>query len=114
MAPGLTSDTPIASNATPNGHGKHGKAFYPEPLEYSGALDKFGWEDATPVIGREFPTLNIVDDLLNASNADELVRDLAITSKYLIKTETDYNANKSVNSLAARSGVLPFPRQSYQ
>ncbi|KAJ8112602.1 hypothetical protein OPT61_g5063 [Boeremia exigua] len=55
-------------------------ATYPSPLQKSGALDeKFQFEEATPVIGREYPTVNIVDDLLNASNADELIRDLAIT-----------------------------------
>lgn len=55
---------------------------YPPPLQKSGALDsKFEFEESTPVIGREYPTVNIVDDLLNADNADELIRDLAITSK---------------------------------
>ncbi|UPX20345.1 uncharacterized protein EKO05_0010580 [Ascochyta rabiei] len=53
---------------------------YPSPLQKSGALDnKFEFEEATPVIGREYPKINIVDDILNASNADELIRDLAIT-----------------------------------
>jgi len=55
---------------------------YPSPLQKSGALDgKFIFEESTPIIGREYPTLNIVDDLLNASDADELIRDLAITSQ---------------------------------
>ncbi|KAJ4988289.1 alpha-ketoglutarate-dependent sulfonate dioxygenase 3 [Stagonosporopsis vannaccii] len=53
---------------------------YPSPLQKSGALDgRFKFEEATPVIGREYPTLNIVDDILQASDADELIRDLAIT-----------------------------------
>ncbi|KAJ4358811.1 hypothetical protein N0V95_002733 [Ascochyta clinopodiicola] len=53
---------------------------YPSPLQKSGALDsKFSFEEATPVIGREYSKLNIVDDILNASNEDELIRDLAIT-----------------------------------
>lgn len=55
---------------------------YPAPLTKSGALDsKFKYEETTPVIGREYPELNVVDDLLNASDADELIRDLAITSE---------------------------------
>jgi hypothetical protein len=55
---------------------------YPAPLNKSGVLDdKFKYEDATPVIGREYPEGNIVDDILNASDSDELLRDLAITSK---------------------------------
>lgn len=54
----------------------------PSPQTKSGALDgKFKFEETTPVIGREYPSVNIVDDLLNASNADELIRDLAITSR---------------------------------
>ncbi|KAH8695607.1 alpha-ketoglutarate-dependent sulfonate dioxygenase [Talaromyces proteolyticus] len=56
-----------------------GQTPYPTPLKLSGALDIFTFEDTTPVIGREFPNINIVNDLLNASNSDDLVRDLAIT-----------------------------------
>jgi hypothetical protein len=55
---------------------------FPNPLKQSGALEKFSYEETTPVIGREFLNVNIVDDLLNASNADELIRDLAITSMF--------------------------------
>ncbi|KAF2023313.1 taurine catabolism dioxygenase [Setomelanomma holmii] len=52
----------------------------PAPLTKSGALDKkFKFEEATPVIGREYPDANVVDDILDASDADELIRDLAIT-----------------------------------
>ena len=70
-------------------HGDHEVAFaskeatqqrYPEPLKLSGALDRFKHEDTTPVIGREFFDANIVDDLLNGENADERLRDVAITS----------------------------------
>jgi hypothetical protein len=53
---------------------------YPEPLRLAGALDHFTQEETTPVIGREFIGVNIVNDLLNAENADERLRDLAITS----------------------------------
>lgn len=53
---------------------------YREPLKKSGALDKFQHEDTTPTIGREFINVNIVDDLLNGSDADALLKDLAITS----------------------------------
>ncbi|KAF2847459.1 taurine dioxygenase family protein [Plenodomus tracheiphilus IPT5] len=53
---------------------------YPQAQKKSGALDtKFKYEEATPVIGREYPSVNIVDDLLNAEDADALLRDLAIT-----------------------------------
>ena len=51
-----------------------------EPLKLSGALDHIKFFDSTPVIGREFEDVNIVE-LLNAPNSDKLLRDLAITSK---------------------------------
>jgi len=51
-----------------------------EPLK-SGALDAaFKFDDLTPTIGREYLTAQIVEDILNAPNADDLLRDLAITS----------------------------------
>lgn len=56
------------------------KKSYPEPLKLSGSLDHFKHEETTPVIGREYPDLNLVDDILNASNSSERLRDLAITS----------------------------------
>jgi hypothetical protein len=52
-----------------------------KPLQLSGALDQYESFDVTPVIGTEFPTLKIVD-LINAPNADELLRDLAIKSEH--------------------------------
>lgn len=51
-----------------------------QPLNLSGTLDSFKSFDVTPVIGREFPEVQLTD-LLNAPNSDELLRDLAITSK---------------------------------
>ena len=74
MAPAATSDLPIRSAPVD-------ERFYPEPLKLSGALDQFDYEDTTPVIGREFINVNIVDDLLKAPNSDERIRDLAINSR---------------------------------
>ncbi|KAF6806741.1 alpha-ketoglutarate-dependent sulfonate [Colletotrichum sojae] len=51
---------------------------FPEPLKTSSAIDAYESLDVTPVIGREFPKANLVE-WLNAPNADELIRDLAIT-----------------------------------
>lgn len=53
---------------------------YPQPLALTGALEQFQFEESTPVIGREYPSVNIVDDILNAKNSDDLLQDLAITS----------------------------------
>ncbi|KAF5024540.1 hypothetical protein F66182_3303 [Fusarium sp. NRRL 66182] len=52
---------------------------FPEPLLLTGALDRFKYEESTPVIGREYQDVNLVNDIINAPNADELIRDLAIT-----------------------------------
>ncbi len=50
-----------------------------EPLKLSGALDHLEQFDVTPVIGREYANVDLLD-LLRAPNSDELLRDLAITS----------------------------------
>jgi hypothetical protein len=52
-----------------------------EPLKLSGALDHLEQFDVTPVIGREYANVDLVE-LLHASNSDELLRDLAITSEF--------------------------------
>ncbi|KAK3352883.1 hypothetical protein B0T25DRAFT_195848 [Lasiosphaeria hispida] len=49
-----------------------------QPLQLSGALDTYESFDSTPIIGREFPSANLVE-WLDAPNSDELLRDLAIT-----------------------------------
>ncbi|KAJ3563092.1 hypothetical protein NPX13_g8321 [Xylaria arbuscula] len=51
-----------------------------EPLKLSGILDQFKHFDTTPVIGREFVDVDLAE-WLRAPNSDELLRDLAITSK---------------------------------
>lgn len=79
MAP-LISDTSLPLRPTHKDSGTD-QVQYPAPLRQKGALDKFSFEDTTPAIGREFHNVDIVDDLLNAPNTDELVRDLAITSR---------------------------------
>jgi hypothetical protein len=56
-----------------------------EPLELKGVLDNFDSFDVTPIIGKEFPNVKLTE-WLNAPNSDELLRDLAITSKFLPRT----------------------------
>ncbi|KAK3075313.1 hypothetical protein LTR53_001514 [Teratosphaeriaceae sp. CCFEE 6253] len=48
------------------------------PIRSTGALDHLDSFDVTPVIGREFPTANLVE-LIEAPNADDLLRELAYT-----------------------------------
>lgn len=79
------SATPVQAT-TPVAQGQHR-----EPLKLSGALDKFESFDVTPIIGREYVGVNLAD-WLKAPNSDELLRDLAITSKihdqYIIAIRT--------------------------
>ena len=53
-----------------------------QPLRYSGSLDKYTHQDVTPVIGRDFVGLQVVD-LLNSPESDRLIQDLAVTSKMI-------------------------------
>lgn len=95
MAPGRTElpvhdqhqqsadDATTATTATKNKQSS--SSSYPrEPLQLRGVLDKFAYEEATPLLGREYPGVNIVDDLLRAPDSDALLRDVAITSAYFL------------------------------
>ncbi|RDW56998.1 hypothetical protein BP6252_13916 [Coleophoma cylindrospora] len=55
------------------------KSNMPAPMKASGSLNQFRSDDLTPVIGTEFCDLNIVNDLLNSPEAEQRIRDLAIT-----------------------------------
>lgn len=103
MAPAATSDLAVRSAPVE-------KKSFPEPLKPSGALDKFTFEDTTPVIGREFVNVNIVDDLLKASNSDELLRDVAITSESAWDPHTRFSHGLAdhFTSLPAWGGLFPF------
>ena len=84
MAPGIISE----SNGDNGSHqpAENGKSQqHREPLKLSGALDGFKFEDTTPVIGREFADVNIVDDIMTS---EERMRDLAITSKQHLYTHS--------------------------
>lgn len=77
MAPGILTE----SNGE-NGYHEptaNGKSEHRKPLKLSGALDGIKYEDTTPVIGREFFDVNIVDDILTS---EEKLRDLAIISEW--------------------------------
>lgn len=52
-----------------------------EPLKLAGVLDKYKSFEVTPVIGKEFVDAQL-SEWLAAENSDELIRDLAITSKF--------------------------------
>jgi hypothetical protein len=73
-----TTETPV-NGTEAQFKGKNG--FVIEPLKPTGILNQFKSFDVTPVIGKEFPDAHLVD-WLRAPNADELLRELAITSMF--------------------------------
>jgi hypothetical protein len=78
MAPSATeveSQTPI-----PVLPGKTQAATAKPWVKSTGILDSYDHFEVTPVIGREYPHANLVD-WLNAPNSEELLRELALTSK---------------------------------
>ena len=52
-----------------------------KPLELKGSLEQYEYFDVTPVIGREFKDVDVVA-WLQSPNSDDLIRDLAITSRF--------------------------------
>jgi hypothetical protein len=50
-------------------------------VQATGVLDSLSYEDSTPAIGRAFENVNIIDDIMNAENADERLRELALMSE---------------------------------
>ena len=83
-----------------------------EPLSLSGALDRFEHVESTPVIGREYANVDLVNDILNAENSDELIRDLAITSTSLLACSK--TRMLTCSSLSAWSCILPSTRQPHR
>lgn len=51
-----------------------------EPMPLTGSLNGFKSFDMTPIVGTEFPAANVVD-WMKAPNSDEMLRDLAVTSR---------------------------------
>jgi alpha-ketoglutarate-dependent taurine dioxygenase len=78
-----------------------------EPLKLSGALDSYKSFDVTPVIGREYSDVNL-KDWLRAPNSDELIRDLAITSK-LCQKKT--HGTSTYKHTVSQRGVVFFRKQ---
>jgi hypothetical protein len=73
MAPSATET--IASVPVAPGKAQTTKSW----VKSTGALDQYENFEVTPVIGREYPHANLVS-WLQASNSDELLRELALTS----------------------------------
>lgn len=51
-----------------------------KPVQATGVLAGLEHEDLTPAIGRAFHNVNIIDDIMNAEDADDRLRELALIS----------------------------------
>ena len=88
-----------------------------EPLKLTGALDGVDYFDVTPCIGREYRGVDLAE-WLKAPNSDELLRNLAITSKSFFWQETARKtwslvdeSTKLTPSLVSQRGVVFFRKQ---
>ena len=92
MAPSATEAEP--QTAIPVHPGKAALATEKPWVKSTGVLEEYENFEITPVIGREYPKANLVE-WLNAPNADELLRELALVSKFILlaamKQVTDSN-----------------------
>lgn len=82
MAP-IAIDTPRDSTSVPL-KGQVAQQQQPlrrTPLQLTGILDHFVFEESTPAIGREYTTLDIKKDLFEAPESDARLRELAIISE---------------------------------
>lgn len=80
-----------------------------QPLEYSGSLDQYHKIDSTPIIGSEFPNLQLTEIL----DDEEKLRDLAILglfttlrTKYLTELISIQSPSEVLLSLGTRKSVL--------
>lgn len=53
---------------------------FSQPLQYTGSLDLYDYQDLTPAIGREYSGIQI-EHVLKSDQRDQQIRDLAVTSK---------------------------------
>lgn len=79
------------------------------PLELKGVLDQFKSFDVTPIIGREYSNVDL-SEWLRAPNSDELLRDLAITSKSR-RISFTYSSRHTDVHLVSQRGVVFFRAQ---
>ena len=66
-------DLPVVPNVAPSVKSAFANRLY-GPLQYSGSLDAYRYIESTPVIGREYPDIQLTDLL----NDDQKLRDLAV------------------------------------
>lgn len=78
-------------------------------LKSNGVLDQFEHVELTPVIGREYPKADVAA-WLRAPNSDELIKELALTSKFS-PAKTLKLRDTNYYSLSAWCRLFPQPGQ---
>ena len=102
MAPSATEVQPQADIPI---HTKNAGATTKPWVKATGILDQYEHFEVTPVIGREYPHVNLVN-LLQAPNSDDLLRELALTSKYPSPSPPSW-----LTSPVSQRGVVFFRKQ---
>lgn len=95
-----------ASNGQCNGAKK--TSLITEPLKLSGVLNAYKSSRVTPILGTEFPDASVVE-WLKAPNSDELIRDLAITSRHTIPRSY---FRRLMSRIVSQRGVVFFRAQT--
>ncbi len=81
-------------------------------VKATGALDQHEHIEITPVIGREYPHVNLVS-LLQAPNSEELLRELSLISN-VSPFSPPTQSLLIPSSLPTRSSLLPLPKQPHR
>lgn len=81
-------DSPSKQNQMSECENEIFRASSRKPVELTGAIVQLRSEEVTPAIGREYYDVNIVDDLMNAEDSEDRLRDLALTSKIYVSYHT--------------------------
>ena len=86
----------------------------PAPLQLGNSLDGLEKSDSTPLIGTEFARGVQIKDLFKAPNADELIKDLAVLSAYIVSCKIPWTRLIEYISLPAWCCLLPRPRSQHR
>lgn len=76
-----------------------------EPLKSNGLLDQYEKFEVTPVLGREYVNLKLVD-ILRAPNSDDLIQELALTSECASVPKALCHMLTNCSLAKSRNGVL--------
>lgn len=104
---GMDTETSKADKATKSVN----NSLLREPLKLHGVLKDFKSFDVAPVIGTDFPDAKLTD-WMKGPNSDELLRDLAITSRLYTDTILKCGSETCLLGLVSQRGVVFFHRQT--